>query len=479
MIELKYKTRGMTNPNGKQRVYFCVHPVDFDTTFEKISNLLLKKCNCAIWYVEKNTVLEEEEVSDDLSQMQLFVIPITSNFLYTKNRAKDIEFRYAMEHHIPVLPLMQEQNLEEEFNSLCGNIQFLNPYAKDETAISYDIKLEQYLNTVLIGDEMAEKVRAAFDAYIFLSYRKKDRKYANELMRLIHKNDFCRDIAIWYDEFLVPGENFNESIERALEQSQLFTLVVTPNLVCEDNYVMAVEYPKAKDSGKQILPVELVATEPTLLQEKYPGIPMCVDSKNEVVLSESLLQAVQAMAIKENDTSMEHTFFIGLAYLKGIDVEVDVKRAVQLITEAADAGLIEAMEKLVFMYQNGDGVEISFSQAIEWQERLIDALESNFYKNRIVEDGEKLLQNIIDLYHIYHREWKYSEALAVCEKGVHLSEEILKEMNSSKLQEHLRTFYIKMGDIYRKKERISDAKQWYEKAYHLYELALKENHEMW
>ena len=52
---------------------------------------------------------------------------------------------------------------------------------------------------------MAEKVKVAFDAYIFLSYRKKDRKYANELMRLIHKNDFCRDIGLGISTKLFPA----------------------------------------------------------------------------------------------------------------------------------------------------------------------------------------------------------------------------------------------------------------------------------
>ena len=66
---------------------------------------------------------------------------------------------------------------------------------------------------------MAKRVRAAFDAYIFLSYRKKDRKYANELMRLIHSNPECRDIAIWFDEFLTPGESFKENIEKILDRS--------------------------------------------------------------------------------------------------------------------------------------------------------------------------------------------------------------------------------------------------------------------
>ena len=50
-------------------------------------------------------------------------------------------------------------------------------------------------------------------------------------MRLIHKNEFCRDIAIWYDEFLTPGENFNDAIKEALQKSGLFVLTVTPNLV--------------------------------------------------------------------------------------------------------------------------------------------------------------------------------------------------------------------------------------------------------
>lgn len=72
-------------------------------------------------------------------------------------------------------------------------------------------------------------------------------------MRLIHKNDFCRDIAIWFDEFLTPGENFNDAIKQALEKSQLFTPVVIPNLVSEQNCVMTVEYPKAREITLQQL----------------------------------------------------------------------------------------------------------------------------------------------------------------------------------------------------------------------------------
>ncbi|MDE6780419.1 MAG: hypothetical protein K2J40_03040 [Ruminococcus sp.] len=49
----------------------------------------------------------------------------------------------------------------------------------------------------------------------------------------------------------MPGENFNVSIENALKKSELFTMLVTPNLVQEKNYVMEVEYPMAVREDKK------------------------------------------------------------------------------------------------------------------------------------------------------------------------------------------------------------------------------------
>ena len=51
----------------------------------------------------------------------------------------------------------------------------------------------------------------------------------------------------------------------------------------------------------------------------------------------------------------------------GIDVEVDHRRALLLIEGVAEGGLVEAMEKLVNMYRNGEGVEQNYRTAIEWQ----------------------------------------------------------------------------------------------------------------
>lgn len=401
MTEIKYKSREATNPKGKARVYFTCHKDDFALFFDEISDEILKKQNCVIYYYDPEDEVKQDDLLTNLSQMQLIVIPITTKFLCSKNRALDVEFKYACEHHIPVLPLMQENGLEEMFNVVCGELQTLNKNVQDSTAVSYDEKLDKFLDAVLVSDELAEKIRLAFDAYIFLSYRKKDRKYAQELMKLIHKNEFCRDIAIWYDEFLVPGENFNVAIEEALKKSELFTLLVTPNLINEENYVMSIEYPMARNGGKQILPVESVKTDKKQLKEKFQDIDECIKVEDETKLTQELLDKLHSIAIKENDTSPEHNFFIGLAYLSGIDVEIDHEKALALITMAANEKLPEAIEKLVHMYCNGEGAEKDQNKAIEWLKKLCEIRENKFSETLEYLDGVLMIDAYENLGNIF------------------------------------------------------------------------------
>lgn len=379
----QYKTKGNTSPQGKQKVYFTCHPDDFDRYFEKISNQILNFedfKNCAVWFWDSEDPYGDIET--ELSGMKPFVIPVTAKLLETPNRTMDVDVPFALKRHIPVLPLMQENGLDELFNAKFGNLHYLDENAVDDTATPYKEKLKRYLSSVIVGDELAAKIRAAFDAYIFLSYRKKDRKHAQELMRLIHKNNFCRDIAIWYDEFLMPGEDFNAAIESALIDSKLFALVVTPNLVNEENYIRITEYPLAQKKEKKILPVELVRTDREKLSEMYPEIPDCVDAENSIQLSESLLDSLQSIAKAENNSDLQHNFFIGLAYLNGIDVETDIERGKTLITSCAEAGLPEAMKKLSEMYYNGEGVLMDIEKAEKWNHAYLARLETLYAAER-------------------------------------------------------------------------------------------------
>jgi len=376
MSNLKHITRNGVNPQGIPKIYFCCHPDDLEHYLKDISKDILRHQNCSIWYTDDRDACDEF-FFNDLSLMQLFVIPITKEFLSTDNEALNTDFKFAIQNNIPVLPILLEKNLNNLFNEKCGNLQYLDKYNTDTTSISYDEKLKNYLQSVLIGDELAERIRNAFDAYIFLSYRKKDRKYAQELMRLIHKNDFCRDIAIWYDEFLIPGENFNDAIKKAIKKSDLFVLTVTPNVVNETNYIMTTEYPLAKQEGKSILPAEMMPTDRKLLSEKFEDITTLIKANNEIEFSYVLQETIKRIATKETDTSPEHIFLIGLAYLGGIDVEINLDRAFSLISIAAE-NLEDAKKQLITMYKKGIGTSINYEKAIYWQRRLIKDLFYSF-----------------------------------------------------------------------------------------------------
>ena len=85
MSILRFKTRSNTNPQGKPKVYFCAPPEDYSKYFDIITNEILRKQNCSVWYLDDANAARSEELLIDLEQMQLFVMPVTTNLLSTAN----------------------------------------------------------------------------------------------------------------------------------------------------------------------------------------------------------------------------------------------------------------------------------------------------------------------------------------------------------------------------------------------------------
>lgn len=400
MAEFQFVTKPNQNPRDLQKVYFTSHPDDFDNTFDEIKKEIFSRQNVAIWYLEPGVKPEDvEDYELQLGLMNLFVVPVTAKLLTTSNRAMDTEVPFALEKHIPVLPLLQEDGLDALYSQKFGDLQYLDKNNIDPTAIPYEEKLTKYLESIIIGDELAQQIRDAFDAYIFLSYRKKDRAYAQELMKLIHRNEFMRDIAIWYDEFLTPGENFNDAIKDALEKSDLFALTVTPNLLempdGKPNFVMDKEYPAAKEAKKPIFAAEMSATDKEELNSKFLNIPDPVLSSDRNQMKERLYQMIQKLALASNDKDPQHNFFIGLAYLNGIDIEKNPQIAEGLITDAANQNYIPAIKKLRSMYLNGEGVDRSYYGAIECQKQLFFAQYREYSGNPNEENALALLDTML------------------------------------------------------------------------------------
>ena len=493
-MKLQYITRGMSDARGKPRVFLACHPEDRERAIPLIAEDLLRHANCAVWYdAEPEADFDPQELRAALDEMQLFVAAVSSKFLYTAHRAKDVELKYALQRHIPVLPILLESGLSREFNRVTDTkIQVVNRCVSDPTATPYEEVLDTYLKSMLVGNELAEKVRDAFDAYVFLSYRKKDRRHAQRLMHLIHENKQFRDIAIWYDEFLVPGENYNDAIRDAFEKSGLFALAVTPSLLEPENYVMRVEFPLARDRRRdkgdlQIVPVELYETalgDPRTdrgqLETAYQEIPPLQDAHRPAEMNAALLDALGRIARKESDGSARHRFFIGLAYLCGIDVEVDRSRALELLESAATDPVpcFDATEKLVDMYRSGDGVALDLNRAIQWQRRLCEQCRSEHEKGHSPDEhlgfGTRYFRALMGLSDLLREAGSLPEAVVTAEQALAVAGTLTDEVGAREVDRDTAVICNRLGGLCRASGDLDRAEAYYRRSLDISERLARE-----
>ena len=471
---LQHKTKYNEKLQSIPRVYFCCHREDFSLFFNCISDEILTiQNNISIYYLEPNEeIVECEEYFFDLRQMQLFVVPITKRFLIEKCHARVVELKYAIEQHIPILPIIQEKGLDDLFDAVCGNMQFLNRYSNHIATISYMDRLHNFLDEVLLNEELIQRIRNTFDAYVFFSYRQKDRVYAREIMNLIHNNELYRDIAIWYDEFLTPGEDFNEEIKSSIIKSDIFAMVVTPNLINESNYIMNIEYPLAKNLKKPLLAIEVVETNLELLKIYYPGLDRTILFENKEEIFESLEEKFKRRILRKNKNGLQHNFLMGLAYLNGIDVEINRPRGIKLITFAAEHGLPEACLKLVKMYRHGEYVSEDKKEAAKSKEKYIDYLKSL--------DGcdEGIIaQEYIDLGYLKreihgfapwkkiqgYQEREYDESINAQIEALKYYEKCYLENETKQAGMELAQRYVALGDTFKVRGKIEEFVKYYEK----------------
>lgn len=441
------------------KVYFTCYPDDFDLYFEEISDRILEHQPCLIYYTkDMNEALSEEDKENVLSQMNLIVVPITQNLLSNPCRAIREDIDYAIQNNKPILPFMMQDGLETAYSSFacfCER-QYITLHANDVTRINYSDKLKKYLEAILTDNETAQRVRNAFSAYVFLSYRHKDRSYANTLMRLIHKNPGCRNIAVWYDEFLTLGENFRQNIEAAMKKSVAFTLVVTPRILEEPggkpNFIMSDEYKRARELEIPIFPIEMEKTDRKELLSKYKGIPPCIEPMDEKDFNTNFLNVLAQFGTHQDINEAEQDYLMGIAYLEGIDVEFDNARAVTLLTTSADNHHPEAIKKLISVYRYGQGADVNHHLALEWFRKHLTQCEKVYQKDQSDEKGIECIREFLD-YAEYCREiGQVRQSIVACEKVMAIAESMCRNQPAGKINitaiEYQAIACIALGDVY-------------------------------
>ncbi|MCD8120848.1 MAG: TIR domain-containing protein [Clostridiales bacterium] len=345
--------------------------------------------------------------------------------------AKNWEYGFAIEHHVPILPITVESGLEEyfavEMNRICdgyGDIQLLRMEVTDRTEIPYYQKLGRDLGAILLENKEIERIKQAFSGKIFLSYRKKERIYANELMHTIHSIPSLRNVSIWFDEFMSSGERWSDQIDDALKQSDVFLLMVSPSITEPDNYIIREEYPAALKQDKKIVSVEKSENKSEIpdieeLRQLFPGLSVFVDGDDTDGL-ENMLQEISSAA----ELTPETDYLIGLAFLNGIEMEHDTERAVSLIVASARQNFPEAIRKLAEMYWKGDGIGVNYENSILWRKRLVELYEHKVDEIKEPEETLKYIRALEGLATSLYELSSFRESLLYAKQLVKLMEQI-------------------------------------------------------
>ena len=139
MAMFQIKTKNQVDVEKKPRVYFTCHPDDVAAHFDTVCEWLFATHDCAVYYTEDMTEpIAEEDKEADLGRSNLLVIPVTYSLLTRPCRAMD-DFRFAVDNHIPVLPLMMEEGLDVLYSRAdkFGELQYLKPDS-DDTEIAFE-----------------------------------------------------------------------------------------------------------------------------------------------------------------------------------------------------------------------------------------------------------------------------------------------------------------------------------------------------
>lgn len=408
MEYLSYKAKNNVNLKDKPKIYFTSTKSDKEKYLEEVAKDIFDLADAIIYFKnDMDHVIEDDYLETDLSYMKLFAIPVTKELLESDSEAFDKEYQFAIRHHIPVLLIAFDQDLGYRYGEKFNTLQYLSKCSNDETEIDYRDKLKKYLDRLIQRDQDydVEAIRASFTSKAFLSYRKKDRNHANQLMKAIHKDRTFVSSAIWFDEFLSVGEKFDQEIEDRLDESDYFILMITPNLINEENYVKNVEYPHALKVRKTIIPIVVQDTDMEELHKQFPHLPPCLDARDADFL-EKLKALIPA---RGRELTTKNKYRLAEAYIHGVDVEINSELGISLLEEVALAkdGEFDMVANYVLSidYEFGFGVEIDYQKSYQYAEKYYQIAKGrNDEKNVIFMAAANLADSYLNL-------GKYDEAI--------------------------------------------------------------------
>ena len=450
---MKVVTKNNVTARGKQGILLLMDEKDQEHFKSIIVNDILSMANCAIYSPEGS-----EEIV--VERFVASVLIVTENLIENKGSVFQI-YHELSSKHVPIIPIALQQEIISRFNKEYEKIHCILRNDKDSLEKYYK-ELKTLLNNIMQSDETILKIKEAFDCHVFLSYRKNSAEKAKKVISFLRQNRKLTEAAIWYDDYLIPGNNYEVQIEEEIKNCDCFVLAVTNDIIsrsmCEenekfqDNYVVRVEYPLALKYQKLIIPIIVDDNvEKELLAEKFDKIGELIRYGEKYKLE----QKIEAISKGKGDSYSQ--YLKGVAFCNGIFTETDLNKGLKLLKKAANNGQKDAVVKLAQMYYEGNRVPQNWREAAKYYKKLIDEVEKDgsiikypyCYNNyAVASDNSGFNRN-------------YGELIGVLENGI----EVLRESMVEE-KEYLFYYALTLAD-YQKivfqalyDESLEDAEQW-------------------
>ncbi|PTU82509.1 hypothetical protein BUZ62_12520, partial [Staphylococcus pasteuri] len=274
---------------------------------------------------------------------------------------------------------------------------------------NYKVNLKKYFNENFnVYKRLSERVNP-YKAKVFISYRKKDKIKLLKLLYLIRNLTYFNPIEIWYDDYLNPGENYNSVIYENIQNCDFVLLLVTENCLERGNYIERIEYPKALQHGKKVIPVSIEEEDISKIREVYEELDEVINlNKNPQELERRIKDISMMSTVLTENLTAEETGELALKYLE--DFKINNTQGLKLLIDSAKENYGPAMNKLGKLYFEGNMIEKNIEKSIYWLDRslivILQQFEDSYIfenENDIFDKGMTAAKNALQLYEVLER----------------------------------------------------------------------------
>ena len=344
-----------TGEDNRVRIGVFGQDADHETMM-CVAEEILECLDCKVYVPQSGHVMGEERMESCIREFSWFVILVSSG-LFDGQNSTFLLLKELIRSHARILPIQIEDTagLGGRFTEQFGKLHVLKRFQPAySTALGWFISERvDHHRIVGLSPEQQEIRQHQFRFRTFISYRKKDAQYLGRFLERIRRMPELRDMSVFYDNDLVPGEDYNERLEQEINGSDVVIFIITPNMLEAGNYVIRREYPQAVAGHKLLLPVIMADTDETALAECFPAFSAYVKFGEDVEFAERMTAFRTEHFGAVPGMSAEQKYFLGYAFEQGEGTERNLKLAETLYREAASEGYHSANAKLAFLHVDG------------------------------------------------------------------------------------------------------------------------------